>query len=54
MISGQYTEYLEEAVQQFITKKRTHDEEEPNEEILSEFSEEELNNIFAYLSSTDD
>ncbi|MDH3355407.1 MAG: c-type cytochrome, partial [Chromatiales bacterium] len=54
MISGQYTEYLESSVQQFIEKERVHDEDEPNEEILNEFSKDELNNIFAYLSTADD
>ena len=54
MIAGQYTEYLEETVQQYIEKKRIHDDEAPDEEILGEFSEDELNNIFAYLSSADD
>ncbi|HEA25723.1 MAG TPA: c-type cytochrome [Ectothiorhodospiraceae bacterium] len=54
MIAGQYTEYLQRMVQQFIKKVWIHDADDPDEEILSEFSTEELQNIFAYLSSTDD
>lgn len=54
MIAGQYTEYLEETVEQYITKQRIHDEDAPTEELLAEFTSEEINNIFAYLSSTDD
>jgi len=54
MIAGQYTEYLQRMVQQFIKRVWIHDEDEPDEEVLSEFSTEELQNIFAYLSSTDD
>ncbi|MCW8825337.1 MAG: c-type cytochrome [Gammaproteobacteria bacterium] len=54
MIAGQYTEYLYSAVQQYIDGKRIHDEDDPKDQFLSEFSEEEMANIFAYLSSTDD
>lgn len=54
MLAGQYTEYLEENVEQYLTKKRIHDDEAPNEELLAEFTSEEISNIFAYLSSTDD
>lgn len=54
MIAGQYTEYLEETVEQYISKQRIHDEDAPTEELLAEFSSEEINDIFAYLSSTDD
>ncbi|NOR51326.1 MAG: c-type cytochrome [Gammaproteobacteria bacterium] len=54
MIAGQYTEYLHRMVQQFIKKVWIHDEDEPDDEILAEFSKEELEDIFAYLSSTDD
>jgi len=54
MIAGQYTEYLQKTVQQFIKRVWIHDEDEPDEEILSEFSQKELDDIFAYLSSTDD
>jgi cytochrome c553 len=54
MIAGQYTEYLARVVQQFIKRVWIHDEDIPDEEILSEFSEKELNDIFAYLSTTDD
>lgn len=54
MIAGQYTEYLQRTVQKLIKKVWIHDEDAPDEEILSEFTTEELQDIFAYLSSTDD
>ncbi len=54
MIAGQYTEYLQRTIQQFIKGVWVHDDDDPAEEIMSEFSSEELQNLFAYLSSTDD
>ncbi|MFC1363356.1 MAG: cytochrome C, partial [gamma proteobacterium symbiont of Ctena orbiculata] len=33
---------------------RIHDEEAPDEELLSDFSDEELTDVFAYLSIVDD
>ena len=54
MLTGQYTKYLKRQVKMFIDKKRIHDQEAPDEEILSLFSDEQLNNIFAYLSILDD
>ncbi|MCW9013773.1 MAG: c-type cytochrome [Gammaproteobacteria bacterium] len=54
MLAGQYTKYLKRQVQMFIDKKRIHDIEEPDEELLVDFSPQELDNIFAYLSILDD
>ena len=54
MLAGQYTKYMQRQVKLFINKKRIHDIEAPDEELLSDFSERELNNIFAYLSILDD
>lgn len=54
MLAGQYTRYLKKQVKQFIDKKRIHDVDAPDEELLADFSEKELNNIFAYLSIIDD
>ena len=53
-IAGQYTEYLWHQVELLIERKRVHDPEEPDEELLADFSEEELRDIFAYLSIVDD
>lgn len=54
MLTGQYTKYLKRQVQLFIEKKRIHDPEAPEEELLSLFTEEQLHNVFAYLSIVDD
>ncbi len=54
MIAGQYTEYLDKTVKQYLTKARIHDDDAPSEALLGEFTVEEIRNIFAYLSSTDD
>lgn len=54
MLAGQYTKYLKKQVKLFIEKKRIHDHDAPEEELLADFSEQELHNIFAYLSVLDD
>jgi cytochrome c553 len=54
MLAGQYTNYLWRQVDKYIAKLRVHDESAPDEEILSEFSRDELRDIFAYLSILDD
>lgn len=54
MLVGQYTKYLKRQVKMFTDKQRIHDPEAPDEEFLSLFSEEQLHNIFAYLSILDD
>jgi cytochrome c553 len=53
-IAGQYTKYLWHQVELFLNKKRIHDPDEPDEELLADFSKEELRDIFAYLSIVDD
>jgi len=53
-LTGQYTQYLQRQVKLFINKKRIHDLDEPDEELLSDFEAQELNDIFAYLSILDD
>ena len=54
MLAGQYTNYLWRQVDKYIAKLRIHDETDPEDELLSEFSQEELRDIFAYLSTVDD
>ncbi|WP_260843297.1 c-type cytochrome [Sedimenticola selenatireducens] len=54
MLSGQYTNYLWKQVEQLRTLERIHDEDSPKEELLNEFSDEDLTDIFAYLSIVDD
>ena len=54
MIAGQYTNYLWRQVNKYINKERIHDEDEPDDDFLKNFTHEELQNIFAYLSIVDD
>jgi cytochrome c553 len=54
MIAGQYTNYLWRQITKFINKERIHDEDEPDDDFLKNFTHEELENIFAYLSIVDD
>ena len=54
MLSGQYTEYLWRQVDKYLKGVRIHDLESPDDELLAEFSREELTDIFAHLSVLDD
>jgi cytochrome c553 len=54
MLAGQYTEYLWRQVPKYLDGIRIHDEDSPSDELLKEFSETELQDIFAYLSVIDD
>lgn len=54
MLAGQYTNYLWRQVEQLRTKQRIHDEDSPQDELLNEFSDQDLADIFAYLSVMDD
>ncbi len=54
MLAGQYTNYLWRQVEKLRKRIRIHDPDEPDEELLDDFSDEELTNIFAYLSIVDD
>jgi cytochrome c553 len=54
MLAGQYTSYLWRQVDKYIAKLRIHDESDPEDDLLGEFTKEELRDIFAYLSVVDD
>ena len=54
MLAGQYTNYLWRQVKKLREKIRIHDITEPDDELLDDFSDEELKDIFAYLSIVDD
>jgi len=54
MLTGQYTNYLWRQVDKYIARLRIHDPSAPDEALLSEFTKEELRDIFAYLSIMDD
>ncbi len=53
-LAGQYTQYLWRQVDRFLKGERIHDEDEPDDELLKDFSKEELRDIFAWLSVQDD
>lgn len=50
MLVGQYTNYLMKQMLAYRAKERPHDEDKPGG-ILDRFSEEDLNDILAYLTS---
>jgi cytochrome c553 len=54
MLAGQYTNYLWRQVEKLRNRVRIHDEDDPEGELLDAFSDEELRDIFAYLSTVDD
>jgi len=53
-VAGQYTKYLWRQIDMFISGKRLHDIEDPEEEFLKSFSHEELKDVLAYISTLDD
>jgi cytochrome c553 len=54
MLAGQYTNYLQRQVEKYIKGIRIHDEDDPENELLAEFTHDELEAIFAFLSAVDD
>ena len=54
LLAGQYTNYLWRQVEKYRNKIRIHDPDAPEDALLSEFTDEEIRDIFAYLSVLDD
>ncbi|HID49717.1 MAG TPA: c-type cytochrome [Chromatiales bacterium] len=54
MLAGQYTNYLWRQVKKLRKRIRVHDKDAPDEELLEDFTDQELEDIFAYLSIVDD
>ncbi len=54
MLAGQYTQYLWRQVKRFLKGERIHDPDEPDDELLKDFTHDELRDIFAWLSVQDD
>lgn len=54
MLAGQYTDYLWRQVAKYRKGIRIHDPEDPEDRLLKLFTDEELKDIFAYLSIADD
>jgi cytochrome c553 len=54
MLAGQYTKYLQRQIDMYISGKRLHDEDDPEEEFFKGFSKEQIRDILAYISILDD
>lgn len=54
LLAGQYINYLWKQVKKLRSGIRIHDEEEPVEELLDDFTNEQITDIFAWLSTADD
>lgn len=54
MLAGQYTAYLWRQIPKYIDKRRLHDPDDPDDELLAAFSEDELRDMLAYISTLDD
>jgi cytochrome c553 len=54
MLAGQYTNYLWRQVAKYRKGTRIHDRDDPTDRLLKQFSDEELGDMFAYLSVVDD
>lgn len=53
-LRGQYTQYLERQMKEFLRGARLHEQEEPGLGLLDKFSEADLRDILAYISTLDD
>jgi len=54
MLAGQYTNYLKRQIVLYKQGKRLHDIDDPEEEFLKSFTDEQIRDIFAYVSLLDD
>lgn len=54
LLAGQYTNYLWKQVKKLREKIRIHDDDDPDDELLDEFTDSEITDIFAWLSTADD
>jgi len=54
LLAGQYTNYLWRQVKKLRDRVRIHDEDDPEDELLDDFTDQELTDIFAWLSTADD
>lgn len=54
LLAGQYSAYLLKQLNAYRGGNRIHDNENPNESIFSEYGDEDIHNLLAYLSILDD
>lgn len=52
-LKGQYSEYMNRQIAMFRKKEREHDRD-PEDETFDEYSDEDLNNVVAYVAGLDD
>jgi cytochrome c553 len=53
-LRGQYTQYLDRQIKEFLRGSRLHELEEPGPGLLKPFSSEDLRDMLAYISTLDD
>jgi cytochrome c553 len=53
-LRGQYTQYLDRQIKEFLLGRRLHELEEPGPGLLKPFGSEDLRDILAYISTLDD
>jgi len=53
-LAGQYSEYLLRQIENYRSGKRLHDDDEDDIELFNEISDEDFNDMLAYLSTLDD
>lgn len=54
MLAGQYTDYLWRQVEKYREGLRIHDPSAPQDQLMAEFADDEVRDMFAYLSTLDD
>lgn len=54
LLAGQYTNYLWRQVDKYLDGVRVHDPSAPQDRLLAEFSQQQLQDVFAYVSTLDD
>ncbi len=54
VLAGQYTSYLWRQIPKYINQQRIHDVDAPEDNMLAELTDEQLRDIFAYVSTLDD
>lgn len=53
-LRGQYTQYLKRQLNEFIRGARLHEQDEPGPSLVTNFTEKQLQDILAHLSTLDD
>jgi len=53
-LRGQYTQYLERQLKEFLRGSRLYEQEEPGPGLLNNFSATDLRDVLAYVSTLDD